>query len=185
MGYFAFNRLNSTGFSGSYQPDFAEHKRRGPVVSQNSPVWCADSMMQPSGNVLRRSRSPLAIFAATSVLASAAIAVTTATASDRIVPAAGSYVASGAGDPSRYSVRGQVMRRGGRRRISLQVRDTCGGLATFADTAIGRDSADAPTFFAQVGGARVSGRWTGPTRIAGRVKTPCGAAQGYVMRLAD
>jgi hypothetical protein len=114
-------------------------------------------------------------------LGSAAAVPAQSPAAVRIVPALGSYLASGKGDPATYSVRGQVKRAGGRRSISLQVRDTCGGLATFAGTAIVR-SGGAPAFSAQVGVARVSGRWVSSTRVVGSVKTPCGRAQGYSMR---
>lgn len=101
----------------------------------------------------------------------------------RIIPAVGSYKASGRGDPPNYAVRAQVKRKAGRRIISAQVKDTCGGFATFTHTAIARASNGAPVFSARVGDAGISGRWTSSTRIEGKVKTPCATQQGYVMHL--
>ncbi len=105
--------------------------------------------------------------------------------SARIVPTVGSYKASGRGDPPNYTVRAQVKRKAGRKVISVQVEDTCGGLATFALSAISRAAGGAPVFSAQVGAARARGRWTSSTRIEGVVKTPCAARQGYVMQLTN
>jgi hypothetical protein len=102
----------------------------------------------------------------------------------RIIPAVGSYKASGRGDPPNYAVRAQVKRKAGRTIVSAQVSDTCGGFATIAHTAIVRTSSGVPVFSAQVGGAGLSGRWTSPTRLEGKVKTPCARRQGYVMHLA-
>jgi hypothetical protein len=101
----------------------------------------------------------------------------------RIIPAVGSYKASGRGDPPNYAIRAQVKSKAGRTIISAQVEDTCGGFVTIAYTAVARASSGAPVFSARVGGAGISGRWTSSTRIEGRVKTPCAARQDYVMHL--
>lgn len=104
--------------------------------------------------------------------------------SKHVVPAVGAYKASGRTDPASYDVRAEVKRRGGRKVISAQVTDTCGGFATFVPTAISRGPDGAPTFSAQVGAAAIRGRWTTSSAIKGTVRTPCAKAQGYVMHLA-
>jgi hypothetical protein len=101
----------------------------------------------------------------------------------RVVPSIGSYKTSGRGDPPRYDVRAQVKRKAGRRAISAQVTDACGGFATFARVAISGISNGEPEFSARVGAAAISGRWTTSTRIEGSVKTPCAKRQDYVMVL--
>ena len=107
----------------------------------------------------------------------------TAAAASSIVPKVGSYKATGAGDPASYLVRAQVKRKGGRKVISAQVKDSCGGFATFVQAPIGRASNGAPTFSARVGVASIGGRWSSSTRITGTVKTPCAARQEFVMNL--
>lgn len=124
----------------------------------------------------RRSILPLAIFLL-------AITAPSPIALGALVPAVGSYEAKGTGDPAAYDVHGQVKRKGARRILSIQVKDRCGGLATFANVAVSRGTAGAPAFSAQVGSARIDGRWTSSTRIRGTVKTPCANSQAYVMRL--
>lgn len=103
--------------------------------------------------------------------------------SRQLIPAVGSYKASGRTEPADYTVRAEVKRRGGRKLISSQVTDSCGGFATFVPTAISRSPNGVPKFSAQVGAAAISGRWTTPTTIEGRVHTPCADAQHYVMHL--
>jgi hypothetical protein len=105
-------------------------------------------------------------------------------AAARVVPATGSYVARGAGDPPAYSVSATVKRRAGRTTISVQAGDRCHGFASFPQVRVVRGRDGAPAFSVEVGGARISGRWSNPTRIEGRVKTPCAKAQAYVLRLA-
>lgn len=117
------------------------------------------------------------------VVALAALTPWAAAQSKGVIPAVGSYRASGRTDPADYTVRAQVKRRGGRKVISSQVTDTCGGFATFVPTAISRSPDGVPAFSAQVGGAAISGRWTSSTRIEGKVHTPCAGAQEYVMHL--
>jgi len=130
-----------------------------------------------------RPRTAIASIGLTLAIAVVAAPTPVAAGTESIVPAVGSYRASGEGDPSRYAVEAQVKRRAGRRKISVQVRDTCGGFATFASLAIGRSRTGVPKFSSQIGGARVSGRWTSATRIAGTVQTPCAVRQEYAMRL--
>lgn len=107
-----------------------------------------------------------------------------AVAADSILPATGSYVARGAGDPAAYSVRATVKRRAGGTSISVVVGDRCGGLASFPRVRVGRNDRGIPIFSARVGGARVGGHWAGSAHVEGRVKTPCGEAQPYLLRLA-
>jgi hypothetical protein len=102
----------------------------------------------------------------------------------RIVPSIGSYLASGKGDPSSYLVRAQVKQKGGRKVISAQVKDTCGGFATFVQAAIEKGPGGVPVFSARAGVASISGRWASSTRITGTVKTPCAPRQEYVMHLS-
>ena len=113
----------------------------------------------------------------------AAGAPRTGAAAGSIVPKVGSYKATGVGDPASYLVRAQVKRKGGRKVISAQVKDSCGGFATFVQAAIGRASNGAPTFSARVGVASIGGRWSSSTRITGTVKTPCAARQEFVMHI--
>ena|GEM_PF-5727472 len=120
---------------------------------------------------------------AATVLALGILAPWATAQSQSVIPAVGSYKASGRNKPPDYTVRGQVKRKGGRKVISSQVTDTCGGFATFVPTAISRASNGAPMFSAQVGNAAINGHWTSPTRIKGRVHTPCAKAQEYVMKL--
>ena len=101
----------------------------------------------------------------------------------RVVPAVGSYTASGRGDPPRYTVRAQAKRKAGGIIISAQVSDTCGGFATFPRIKV--TAKGGPQFSANVGSAGISGRWTNPTTIKGSVKTPCAKRQDYVMHLRD
>jgi hypothetical protein len=104
-------------------------------------------------------------------------------AAQRVVPSIGSYKTSGRGDPPRYDLRAQVKRKAGRRVISAQVTDACGGFATFAGVAVSGISNGEPEFSARVGVAAISGRWTSSTRIKGTVKTPCAKRQDYVLNL--
>lgn len=129
-----------------------------------------------------RRGAALALAAAALTAALAAILASPTAEASGIVPAVGSYNATGAGDPPAYSIRGQVKRKGGRKVVSIQVSDRCGGFATFPHTAISYPSG-VPKFAARVGATEIGGRWTSPTRIEGRVKTPCAARQDYVMRL--
>ena len=127
------------------------------------------------------------VIAATLLVSVLAMAATTPWAhaqAVRITPAVGSYKTSVATDPPNYAVRAQVKRKGGRRIVSAQVEDTCGGFATFAQTAITRASSGAPVFSARVGGAGISGRWISSTKIKGKVDTPCARPQDYVMHLS-
>ena len=124
-----------------------------------------------------------AVLAAISVIALTASTPWAGARSKPVVPALGSYRASGRTDPANYTVRAQVKRKGGRKVVSSQVADTCGGFATFAPTAIARADNGAPAFSAQVGAAAISGRWTSSTRIEGKVDTPCARPQDYVMHL--
>lgn len=128
--------------------------------------------------------------ATVAIALAAALALTLAAATPgagaeagRIVPASGSYKASGRGDPPDYAVRAQVKNKAGHTIVSAQVGDTCGGFATIAHIAVARTSSGAPVFTAQVGGASISGRWTSSTVIQGKVKTPCSPRQGYAMHL--
>jgi hypothetical protein len=108
-------------------------------------------------------------------------AAPTAGARERIVPSTGSYVATGRGDPSHYSVSAQVKRKGGRAVVSAQLRDSCGGFATFARVAVGRSPRGVPEFSARVGGAVIRGHWASATTIKGSVKTPCAAREAFAM----
>lgn len=135
----------------------------------------------PIHPILRTSRG--AALALGFVLALAALTPWAAAQSKRIVPAVGAYGASGRTDPASYNVRAQVKLKGGRKVISSQVTDTCGGFATFVPTAISRTANGVPMFSAQVGAAAIGGRWTNSTTIEGRVHTPCARAQRYVMHL--
>lgn len=133
-------------------------------------------------HALPRSAWPGPIVAIGLVLLALASPATTAGA-QRVVPSIGSYKASGRGDPPRYDVRAQVKRLAGRRVISAQVTDACGGFATFARVAVSGISSGEPAFAGRVGAAAISGRWTASTRIVGSVKTPCAKRQDYVMNL--
>ena len=93
------------------------------------------------------------------------------------------WLVPGVGVRRPFPLRGQGRSKAqeGRTVLSAQVSDTCGGFATFpriAVTANGR-----PEFWAKVGGAGISGRWTTSTTIKGSVKTPCAKRQDYVMHL--
>lgn len=127
--------------------------------------------------------SATAVIALLAMLTLGAGAPRTAAAASSIVPKVGSYKATGAGDPAGYLVRAQVKRKGGRKVISAQVKDSCGGFATFVQVPIGRASNGAPIFSARVGVASIGGRWSSSTRITGTVKTPCAARQEFVMNL--
>jgi hypothetical protein len=133
-----------------------------------------------------RPLSPLATVAiALSVALALALTPTAPRASaeaGRIVPASGSYKASGRGDPPAYAVRAQVKTKASRLVFAAQIEDTCGGFA-IAHPAISRSHSGAPVFTAQVGGASIRGRWTSSTSIKGTVKTPCAARQGYVLHV--
>jgi hypothetical protein len=128
-------------------------------------------------------RPVVAAFAFVSFLVLATSAPWAGAQSDGLIPATGSYRASGRADPPSYTVRAQVKRKAGRKVISAQVVDDCGGFATFAPSAIAHGSSGAPEFSARVGDATIRGRWIASTRIKGTVDTPCAKAQGYVMHL--
>lgn len=134
-------------------------------------------------HALALSPSPGLIAAIALVLLALALPAPTAGA-QHVVPSIGSYKTSGRGDPPRYDVRAQVKRKSGRRVISAQLTDTCGGFATFARVAISGISKGEPEFSARVGAAAISGRWTTSTRVEGSVKTPCAKRQDYVMNLS-
>jgi hypothetical protein len=123
------------------------------------------------------------MFAVVTALALAALTPWAAAQSKGVIPAVGSYKATGHAKPADYTVRAQVKRRGGRKLISSQVTDTCGGFATFVPTAISRAPNGVPVFSARVGDAAISGRWISSTKIKGNVRTPCARAQEYVMQL--
>lgn len=107
-----------------------------------------------------------------------------AVAAASVVPATGSYVARGAGDPPAYSIQATVKRKSGRTTISVRVGDRCGGFASFPHVRVTRNERGVPIFSGQVGGARVGGRWSAETRIEGSVRTPCAGAQRFALRLA-
>jgi hypothetical protein len=126
------------------------------------------------------SPSPRLIAAIGLVLLALALPAPTAGAqAQSVVPAVGSYRASGRGDPPRYTVRAAAKRKAGRTILSAQVSDTCGGFATFPHVTV--TAKGGPEFSAKVGGAGINGRWTTPTTIKGSVKTPCAKRQDYVM----
>lgn len=146
-----------------------------------SPMNNHPLLRNPSHPILRIRRGKPLVLA--SILALGIFVPWASAGSQRVIPAVGSYRASGRDKPANYTVRGQVKRKGGRKVISSQVTDTCGGFATFVPTVISRAPNGVPVFSVQVGNAAISGRWTSSTRIKGRVHTPCAEAQAYVMKL--
>jgi hypothetical protein len=136
---------------------------------------------QASAGPLPASATLAVAILAIAILAAAVPRMTVA--ASPIVPKVGTYKATGAGDPANYLVQAQVKRKGGRKVISAQVKDSCGGFATFVQAPIGRASNGTPTFSARVGAASIGGRWGSSTRIKGTVKTPCAARQEFVMHL--
>lgn len=139
-----------------------------------------------NNHLLLRNRTHPILRNAAAIVAVLALAVLppwAAAHSKRVIPAVGAYKASGRNKPANFTVRAQVKRKNGRKVISSQVTDTCGGFATFAPTAISRSPNGVPMFSAKVGAAGISGRWTTSTTIKGRVHTPCADAQQYVMHL--
>jgi hypothetical protein len=146
-----------------------------------SPMNNHPLLMNQSHPILRTDRSKPLVVA--TILALGILTPWAAAQSQRVIPAIGSYKASGQNKPPSYTVRGQVKRKGSRKVISSQVTDTCGGFATFVPTVISRAPNGTPMFSAQVGNAAINGHWTSSTRIKGKVRTPCAKAQEYVMKL--